>query len=89
MSAAGIAVAGVVITLAGMDGIRSVEEMTYEIRGDLAAFFLPIYCALCFLAIGLVNLYKIDRETHNANLAALAERETRATADKGLGGDFR
>ena len=89
MSAAGIAVAGVVITLAGMDGIKSVEQMTFEIRGDLAAFFLPIYCALCFLAIGLVNLYKIDRETHNANLAALAERETRDTADRGMGGDFR
>ena len=74
MSASGILMAGVIVTLAGLDGVRSVDQVTMEIRGDIATFFLPLYCSLCFLGIALINLYKIDRETHNANLAALAQR---------------
>ena len=74
MSASGILLAGIIVTAAGLDGIRSVEQVTMEVRFDIATFFLPLYCCLCFLGIGLVNLYKIDREAHNANLAALAEK---------------
>ena len=43
-------------------------------RADLAGFFLPAYCGLYFLAIYLISKYRIDRETHNHNLAALAQK---------------
>jgi len=61
--------------LVGMDGIKGVEDMTMEMRGDLAGFFLPAYCGLYFLAIYLISRYKIDRETHQNNLEKLAKAD--------------
>ncbi len=73
-SASGILGAGIIVSAAGLDAVRSVDQMTMAIRFDIATFFLPLYCALCLLGIGLINLYKIDRESHNANLEALAKQ---------------
>ena len=72
-SASGILGAGIIASAAGLDSVRDVDHMTMAIRFDIATFFLPLYCALCLLGIGLINLYKIDRESHNANLEALAK----------------
>jgi hypothetical protein len=55
-----------------MDGMQSVADMTDAMRIDLASFFLPAYCGLYFLAIFLISRYRIDRDTHNMNLEALA-----------------
>ena len=74
VSALGIVLAGSIVSLVGMDGIGSVDEMTNEMRGNLAMFFLPAYCGLYLLAIFLISHYKIDRETHNQNLQTLAEK---------------
>ena len=71
VSALGIVSAGVIVSFVGMDGIRSAAEMTPEMRVDLASFFLPAYCGLYFLAIAIMSRYRIDREAHNRNLAAL------------------
>ncbi|MBT3709311.1 MAG: MFS transporter, partial [Gammaproteobacteria bacterium] len=73
VSALGIILAGSIVSLVGMDGIKGVEDMTMEMRGDLAGFFLPAYCGLYFLAIYLISRYKIDRETHQNNLEKLAK----------------
>ena len=73
VSALGIILAGSNVSLVGMDGIKGVEDMTMEMRGDLAGFFLPAYCGLYFLAIYLISRYKIDRETHQNNLEKLAK----------------
>ena len=75
VSALGIVLAGSIVSLVGMDGIKGVEDMTMEMRGDLASFFLPAYCGLYLFAIYLISRYKIDRETHQNNLAQLAKAE--------------
>ena len=74
ISAGGIIFAGTIVTLVGLDGINSVEQVTYEVRYDLATFFLPLYCGLYLLGLWIVSTYRISRDDHNANLAALAER---------------
>jgi Na+/melibiose symporter-like transporter len=74
VSALGIVLAGSIVSLVGMDGIKSAADMTDPMRADLAGFFLPAYCGLYFLAIYLISKYRIDRDVHNNNLAALGQR---------------
>jgi len=74
VSALGIILAGTIVSLVGMDGIQGVADMTNEMRGNLASFFLPTYCGLYFLAIYLISKYRIDRETHQNNLDRLAQQ---------------
>ena len=74
VSALGIILAGSIVSLVGMDGIKSVADMTDTMRVDLASFFLPGYCGLYFLAIYLISHYRIDREAHNENLEALRQK---------------
>jgi GPH family glycoside/pentoside/hexuronide:cation symporter len=74
VSALGIILAGSIVSLVGMDGITNVDDMTNVMRGDLAGFFLPAYCGLYFLAIYLISKYRIDRDAHNMNLEALAQK---------------
>ncbi|MGD8832148.1 MAG: MFS transporter, partial [Pseudomonadales bacterium] len=74
VSALGIVLAGSIVSLVGMDGIKSVADMTDAMRADLASFFLPAYCGLYFLAIYLISRYRIDRDAHNENLATLAQK---------------
>lgn len=73
ISALGIVLAGSIVSMVGMDGIQSVDDMTNTMRFDLATFFLPTYCGLYFLAIYLISKYKIDRETHQSNLEKLGQ----------------
>ena len=77
VSAFGIVLAGSIVSLVGMDGIKTITDMTDEMRVDLASFFLPLYCGLYFLAMYFISKYRIDRETHNANLESLSERSQR------------
>jgi len=74
VSALGIVLAGSIVSLVGMDGIKTVADMTDTMRADLASFFLPVYCGLYFLAIYLISKYRIDRDAHNENLATLAQK---------------
>jgi len=57
-----------------MDEIRSFEEMTWELRYQLASLFLPLYCGLYLTGLAFVSRYKLKREDHEANLATLAAR---------------
>ncbi|MDP6376333.1 MAG: MFS transporter [Pseudomonadales bacterium] len=74
ISAGGIIGAGAIVSLVGLDGVRSVEQVTYEIRFDLASLFLPLYCSLYLLGIYVISKYRIDREGHGNNLNKLATR---------------
>ena len=74
VSALGIILIGSIVSLVGMDGIKSVVDMTDEMRVELASFFLPLYCGLYLVAIYLISCYKIDRDTHNQNLEALSKQ---------------
>ena len=71
ISALGIILAGSIVSMVGLDGIKATADMTDTMRIDLASFFLPLYCGLYFLAMYLISKYRIDRDTHNANLETL------------------
>ena len=75
VSALGIVLAGSIVSLVGMDGIQNVTDMTDDMRGSLASFFLPAYCGLYLIAIYLISRYRIDRDAHNSNLEALAAKD--------------
>lgn len=75
VSALGIILAGSIVSLVGMDGIQSVADMTDDMRGNLASFFLPTYCGLYLLAIFLISKYRIDRAAHQKNLEKLAAQQ--------------
>lgn len=74
ISAGGIIGAGTIVSLVGLDGVTSLEQVTYEIRLDLATLFLPLYCSLFLIGLWCVSLYRINRDDHNQNLETLAQR---------------
>lgn len=74
VSAGGIISAGTIVSLVGLDGVTSLDQVTHQIRFDLAVAFLPLYLGLCFLALAIVSRYGIDRAGHTNNLAALSRR---------------
>jgi Na+/melibiose symporter-like transporter len=75
ISAGGIIGAGVIVSLVGLDDIRSVEQVTDQIRYDLATFFLPLYCGLFITGLIIVSRYRINRSDHGDNLNRLAQRK--------------
>lgn len=82
ISAGGIIGAGTIVSLVGLDSVKGVAEVTYDIRLHLAGFFLPLYCALFLLGVLAINFYRIDRDKHADNLDKLASRRgTVLTAD--------
>ncbi len=74
ISAGGIFSAGFILTLVGMDSVTSVADMTMEHRTNLATLFLPLWCLLNLVAIGLVSRYRIRRKDHESNLKELDDR---------------
>jgi Na+/melibiose symporter-like transporter len=75
ISAGGIVGAGTIVSIVGLDGITSVDDVTQEIRMNLATLFLPIYCGLYLLGLVIVSKYRITREDHDAHLAQLNARK--------------
>lgn len=80
ISAGGIIGAGTIVSLVGLDGVTSVDQVTYDIRLHLASFFLPLYCTLYIIGALVVMSYRIDRVGHAANLERLAARRAAAQA---------
>ena len=74
ISAAGVVSAGVIVSIVGFDSITSLADFTDDHRYRLATLFLPVYCTMVFCAISCINLYKINRESHQENLQILAHR---------------
>tara|TARA_B100001179_G_scaffold140087_1_gene101094 strand:- start:1569 stop:3023 length:1455 start_codon:yes stop_codon:yes gene_type:complete len=74
ISAGGIVGAGIIVSLVGLDAITSVEQVTYDIRINIAVLFLPLYCLLNVGALYFVSQYRIDRDDHGDNLDKLAKR---------------
>jgi Na+/melibiose symporter-like transporter len=88
ISAGGIVSAGAIVSLVGLDGITSAAAVTNEIRFNLAATFLPIYCGLALLSILILSRYRIDRDGHAANLSRLSgRREESAETASANGGE--
>ena len=77
VSAGGIIGAGSIVSLVGLDGITSLDDVTDEIRLDLATLFLPTYCGLYLLGLVIVSKYQITRENHDENVQELAERKAK------------
>ena len=82
ISAGGIIGAGIIVSLVGLDDIRSVEQVTSEVRMDLATFFLPLYCGLFITGLIIVSRYRINRRDHSENLNRLAARNKDQAAAK-------
>ena len=57
VSAFGIVLAGSIVSLVGMDGIKTVTDMTDDMRLNLASFFLPLYCGF-YLAMYFISKYQ-------------------------------
>jgi Na+/melibiose symporter-like transporter len=81
ISAGGIIGAGVIVSLVGLDGVTSLEQVTDDLRFNLATFFLPLYCSLYLLGLLCVTFYKLNRDTHNANIATLEARRSVSATD--------
>ena len=81
ISAGGIVGAGIIVSLVGLDAITSVEQVTYDIRVNIAVLFLPLYCLLNVGALYFVSQYRIDRDDHSDNLDKLAERARGVTGE--------
>ena len=77
VSAGGIIGAGSIVSLVGLDGITSVDDVTNEIRLDLATLFLPVYCGLYLLGLVIVSKYRITRADHNEHVQRLSERKAK------------
>lgn len=80
ISAGGIIGAGTIVSLVGLDGIKSIHQVTYDIRLHLAGFFLPLYCTLFLIGVVAITFYRIDRGQHADNLDRLASRHGAAPA---------
>ena len=75
MSAGGIFAAGIIVSIVGMESFVTAEDMTREHRELLTSLFLPLYCGLHAMAIVLLMFFHIQKDTHEQNLATLAERK--------------
>ena len=76
VSAGGIIFAGTIVGFVGLENIKSPDQVTWQIRFDLASLFLPLYCGLYLTGLAIVGwLYKINRDDHSANLDLLANRQ--------------
>jgi Na+/melibiose symporter-like transporter len=81
VSAAGIIGAGVIVSVVGFDTITNVADFTDEHRFTQAIFFLPIYCTVCLSAVACILMYRIDRESHEANLEIIKARNSNTQAN--------
>jgi len=77
VSAGGIIGAGTIVSVVGLDTIRSFEQVTMDVRFDLAVLFLPLYIGIVLVALAIVSRYRIDRDGHATNLHTLSGREGR------------
>ena len=75
MSAGGIFLAGIIVTLVGMESFVTAEDMTRDHRVLLTSLFLPLYCGLHATAIVLLMFFKIQKDTHEQNLETLEGRK--------------
>lgn len=76
MSAGGIFLAGMIVSIVGMESFETAADMTHDHRVTLTAWFLPLYCGLQLAALALIGFYKIEKTTHERNLEMLAARKT-------------
>merc|ERR1712232_50599 len=74
ISGLGVVFAGNIVTLTGLDEVRSAEDMSWQKRFHLARVYLPIMAGLQLIALGCLSRYSITRTKHDANLQKLAER---------------
>lgn len=68
----GLGLGTVVLTAAGLKAGADVSEVSAETLWRLGAIYVPTILGLWMSMIAVMALYKIDRQTHEANLRALA-----------------
>jgi Na+/melibiose symporter-like transporter len=69
----GVLIAGILIDLVHFPAHASVATIDPAIPRNLALIYMPTQLFFFVLAISVLSFYRIDRETHESNLARLAE----------------
>ena len=74
VSGVGIFLAGLVTSLAGLPSDAKPGSVDDTILINIALLFVPIYMILYLLSLYFLNLYKIDKETHDRNISTINQR---------------
>jgi Na+/melibiose symporter-like transporter len=77
-NAIGVWIGGIVLTVVNFPRDAPQGTVDMDTMRTLAIFYLPIYALMTGLAIGVLGWYRIDKETHERNVATLAEAAARA-----------
>ena len=67
----GVMAATMVLTLAGFPAGATVDEVGPDVLGRMGAYYVPTVLVLWLSMIAVISTYRIDRETHEANLQKL------------------
>lgn len=79
-SGLGVLVAGLVLTAASFPEHARPGQVTPELMATLAYYFIPTLAVLYIGGALFLSFYRIDRASHEANLARLREREAGAAS---------
>ena len=74
VSGVGIFLAGLVTSLAGLPTNAKPGSVDDSILINVALIFVPIYMILYLLSLYFLNLYKIDKDTHENNISTIDQR---------------
>lgn len=74
ISALGIIFAGAIVSLVGFDGITDIAQVTRADRVNMSSLFLPAYCGITLVSIGVLTFYRITKQEHESHLEILASR---------------
>ena len=70
----GLMAASVVLTLAGIASGANVEQVSEAQIWRMGAFYVPTILSLWFIMMYVISTYQINRESHEATLRQLADR---------------
>ncbi len=71
----GVMAATMVLTLAEFPTGATVDEVSADTLWRMGAYYVPLVLALWLTMIAVISTYRIDRDTHEANLRQLQEQE--------------
>lgn len=74
ISGCGVMFAGSIISMVGLDEVKSAADMTWQKRFELARFYVPLHSVLQLVSLCFLSRYGITRVEHEANLMTLAQR---------------
>ena len=80
----GAFIAGLVLTVVNFPPHALKGTVSPELMSHLSLIYLPVKVFFSVVSIAVLGLYRIDRATHERNLASLREAEAIADASHGF-----